>query len=189
MRVISSAQPAQTRRIDDRGDAFRFLVRGRAGQYTAAFDAVLAGAGIDTVKIPPGCPRANCFAERFVLAARTELTDRILSSACAIYRPSWPGTAPTTTIADHIEHCDSSRHALTNPLRTRQSATDPAAALPRRTNQRVRTQRSLKPQIKAVTEFRNPHRGLQRTPGNPPKSGFEFDGATPARVAVMSEGG
>ena len=64
--------------LDDRAAAFRFLVRDRAGQFTASFDAVLAGAGIDTVKIPPRCPRANCFAERFVLTARTELTDRIL---------------------------------------------------------------------------------------------------------------
>ena len=64
--------------LDDRAAAFRFLVRDRAGQFTTAFDAVLAGAGIDTVKIPPRCPRANCFAERFVLTARTELTDRIL---------------------------------------------------------------------------------------------------------------
>ena len=64
--------------LDDRAAAFRFLVRDRAGQFTTAFDSVLAGAGIHTVKIPPRCPRANCFAERFVLTARTELTDRIL---------------------------------------------------------------------------------------------------------------
>ena len=64
--------------LDERTATFRFLVRDRAGQFTTAFDTVLAGAGIDTVKIPPRCPRANCFAERFVLTAQTELTDRIL---------------------------------------------------------------------------------------------------------------
>ena len=64
--------------LDDRAATFRFLVRDRASQFTTSFDAVFTGAGITTVKIPPRCPRANCFAERFVLTARTELTDRIL---------------------------------------------------------------------------------------------------------------
>jgi transposase InsO family protein len=39
---------------------------------------VLADAGIEVVKIPPQCPRANCFAERLALTVRTELTDRML---------------------------------------------------------------------------------------------------------------
>jgi putative transposase len=64
--------------LGDRAADFRFLVRDRAGQFTASFDALLASAGIEAVKIPSRCPRANAYAERFVLTARTEVTDRML---------------------------------------------------------------------------------------------------------------
>jgi putative transposase len=64
--------------LGDHAADFRFLVRDRAGQFTASFDAALAGTGIEAVKIPPRSPGANAFAERFVLTARTEVTDRLL---------------------------------------------------------------------------------------------------------------
>ena len=64
--------------LGDRAAGFRSLVRDRAGQFTEAFDAVLADAGIEAVKIPPRSPCANADAERFVLTARTEVTDRML---------------------------------------------------------------------------------------------------------------
>jgi transposase InsO family protein len=55
--------------LGDRAASFRFLVRDRV---------VLAGAGIEVVKIPPRSPKANAYAERFVLTARKEVTDRML---------------------------------------------------------------------------------------------------------------
>jgi putative transposase len=87
--------------LGDRTADFRFLVRDRAGQFTDSFDTVLAAAGIQAVKIPPRSPRANAFAERFVLTARTEVTDRMLifserhlRSVLADYEAHYNGRRP-----------------------------------------------------------------------------------------------
>ena len=75
--------------LGERAASFRFLVRDRAGQFTAAFDATLAGAGIEAVKIPARSPRANAFAERFVLTAsdRGDRSDAHLRRAAPADRP------------------------------------------------------------------------------------------------------
>lgn len=116
---------------DDHAATFRFLVRDRAGQFTTAFDSVLAGAGIATVKIPARRPRANRFAERIVPAARTEPPIASSSSPNGICGPSSPATTPTTTVGDHIGRCDFSRHAQIVPastLTTGRSDADPSSA-------------------------------------------------------------
>jgi transposase InsO family protein len=64
--------------LAERADQFTILIRDRAGQFTAAFDAVLADAGVTVCKIPPRSPQANAYAERFVRTARSEVTDRML---------------------------------------------------------------------------------------------------------------
>jgi len=60
--------------LGERAGRFRFLIRDRAGQFTDAFDAVFASAGIEVVKIPPQSPRANAYAERWVRTAPGLLT-------------------------------------------------------------------------------------------------------------------
>ena len=94
--------------LGDRAADFRFLVRDRDGQFTSTFDAVLADAGIEAVKIPPRNPRANAYAERFVLTARTEITDRILIFGERHLR---------TILAEYEAHCNGRRPHRSRQLR------------------------------------------------------------------------
>jgi hypothetical protein len=88
----------------------RFLVRDRAGQFAASFDAVLVDAGVDAgievVKIPPRRPRANCIAERLVLTIRTDVTDRMLIFGERHHAVSSPRIRSTTTGSGRIGRCD-----------------------------------------------------------------------------------
>jgi putative transposase len=78
-------------------------------KFTRAFDVVLADAGIEAVKIPPRSPRANAYAERLVLTARIEVTDRILMfgrrhlrSVLAEYETHYTDVVPTAAASSAL---------------------------------------------------------------------------------------
>jgi transposase InsO family protein len=64
--------------LSDCADGLKFLIRDRDAKFAAAFDAVLAGAGVRTVKTPVWAPRANAIADRWIASARRECLDRML---------------------------------------------------------------------------------------------------------------
>jgi transposase InsO family protein len=54
------------------------MIRDRGSNFTTAFDAVLADAGIRTVLCNVRTPRMNAIAERWIGGCRRELLDRAL---------------------------------------------------------------------------------------------------------------
>jgi putative transposase len=71
---------AQTGRV-------KFMIRDRGSNFTAAFGAVLADAGIRTVPCHVQTPRMNAIAERWIGGCRRELLDRALAWNQAHLRP------------------------------------------------------------------------------------------------------
>jgi len=87
--------------LGEQAHRVKFMIRDRGSNYTAAFDAVLAGAGIRTVLCNVRTPRMNAIAERWIGGRRREILDRTLVwsqahlrrilRAYEIHQPGSPG--------------------------------------------------------------------------------------------------
>jgi hypothetical protein len=97
-------------------------VRGRRAHQAEQPDV-----GVETIRIPPRCPRANCYAERFVLTARTELPDRVLI------------LSERHLLAEYVRHHNGRRPHRSRELRPPRP-THPVADLD---SQRIKRQRLL----------------------------------------------
>jgi putative transposase len=81
--------------LGDQTDRLRFMIRDRGSNFTPAFDAVLAGAGIRTVLCNVRTPRMNAIAERWIGGCRRELLDRTLV---------WNQSHPRRILRDYATH-------------------------------------------------------------------------------------
>src|SRR5947209_5950165 len=75
-----TAQQARNLLMDlgEQAHRVKFMIRDHGSNFTAAFDAVLAGAGIRTVLCNVRTPRMNAIAERWIGGCRREILDRTL---------------------------------------------------------------------------------------------------------------
>jgi hypothetical protein len=75
-----TAQQARNLIMDlgDHAGRAKFMIRDRGSNFTTAFDAVLADAGIRTVLCSIQTPRMNAITERWIGGCRRELLDRTL---------------------------------------------------------------------------------------------------------------
>ena len=81
--------------LGDQAHQVKFMIRDRGPNFTTAFDAVLADAGIRTVLCNVRTPRMNAMAERWIGGCRRELLDHTLVGISLICGGSCASTRPT----------------------------------------------------------------------------------------------
>jgi putative transposase len=86
--------------LDEHAPRLRFLIRDRDTKFTAAFDAVFAAAGIQTLRIPPRAPKVNAYAERWERTVRTECLD------CTLI---WNRNHLQRVLTQYVEHYNTGR--------------------------------------------------------------------------------
>jgi putative transposase len=86
-----------------------FMIRDRGSNFTAAFDAVLAGAGIRTVRCNVRTPRMNAIAERWIRDAAASCWTAPWSGTSTICGGSCASTRLTITSIGRTARCTAPR--------------------------------------------------------------------------------
>jgi hypothetical protein len=107
-----TTQAARTFLIDADATKLKFLIRDRGGQFTDAFDAVFADAGLRVIKSPP---QANAHCERLMAPYAANSWTACSSSTSIIYAEPSPATWSTTTRPDLTAASDSCPHRKPKP--------------------------------------------------------------------------
>jgi putative transposase len=70
------------RNLTDAVDGFfvgkRYLIHDRDPLYTSEFLGIVAGCGVEAVKLPPRSPNLNAYAERFVRSVKEGCLDQMI---------------------------------------------------------------------------------------------------------------
>jgi putative transposase len=101
--------------LNERFEDFRFLVRDRGSNFTAAFDAVFQATGATILQTAVQAPRMNATCERLVGTLRRELLDRMLilgeahlRAVLTEYQEHYNAARPHQGIGQHVP--DAERH-------------------------------------------------------------------------------
>ena len=86
IKTLAYEQKARTLEISFIFTGKRFLIHDRDPLYTAEFLGILAGAGVQSVKLPPRSPNLNAYAERFVRTIREDCLEQMISCRRRMHR-------------------------------------------------------------------------------------------------------
>ena len=96
--------------LGEQAHQLRFMIRDRGSNFTATFDAILADAGIRTVRCNVRTPRMNAIAERWIGGCRREFLNRTLVWNQNHLRRILASMRPTTISTGLTAPCTAPRH-------------------------------------------------------------------------------